>query len=35
MSSADDPLVTHRRILGAVDEAAMLAIVRQARRARK
>jgi len=35
MSSADDPLVTHRRVLGAVEEAATLAIARQARRARK
>jgi hypothetical protein len=35
MSSADDPLVTHRRVLGAVEEVAMLAIARQARRARR
>jgi len=35
MSSADDPHVTHRRVLGAVEEAATLAIAGQARRARK
>jgi hypothetical protein len=35
MSSADDPLVTQRRVLGAVEEAAMLALARQARRARR
>jgi hypothetical protein len=35
MSSADDPLVTHRRVLGAVEEVAMLAYAPQAWRARR
>jgi hypothetical protein len=35
MSSADDPLVTHRRVLGAVEEVAMLAFAPQVRRARR
>jgi hypothetical protein len=35
MSSADDPFVTHRRVLGAVEAAAILAVARHARRARR
>jgi hypothetical protein len=35
MSSADDPFLTHRRVPGAVEEAATLAIARPARRARR